>query len=178
MSFAAITPIVASAVAPVALEAVREVADLLDFRSLLSNNVEDESGHESSSKESMFEAINAQAEDGSLLKDGLAKLSESFSKNLSFLLSIGGVDPKQDLELKSDGTGGIQVAGDHPKRFEIEQLLNGSSELKQMFHQLLGQHHQSQTNNSASNPQLPNATDLLDYRAILSGGKLNVESQS
>jgi len=46
------------------------------------------------------------------------------------------VDGSQPIELKSNGRGGAVVAGDHPERTKIEQMLDARPDLAAKFHRL------------------------------------------
>ena len=81
----------------------------------------------------------AAAENAAQLADqerGFHLAAEKFRELLQRALSAAGVDLTVPLEIKSDGLGGIQAAGDHPDRRLIEQVLSGDTSLQQQFQSL------------------------------------------
>lgn len=67
------------------------------------------------------------------------KALADFKQSVSKLLSDAGIDTTHKIRLESDGQGGVHVAGDHPDRDKIEDLLRSNPELAQQFQQLAEQ---------------------------------------
>ena len=57
------------------------------------------------------------------LKQQADKALADFRQSVTKLLSDAGIDTSHKIRLESDGQGGVHVAGDHPDREKIEQLL-------------------------------------------------------
>ncbi|MEQ8788659.1 MAG: hypothetical protein RIC55_20280 [Pirellulaceae bacterium] len=65
---------------------------------------------------------------------------DEFRKQLQDRLAAGGVDLSQPITLQTDSFGGIEVAGDHPDRALIEQILADDAALTAAFQQLSSEH--------------------------------------
>jgi hypothetical protein len=73
----------------------------------------------------------------SVLERRMADLSERIRRKLA----ESGVTLNKPLELTSDGAGGISLAGDHPQRKAIEEILRNDFLLERDFDHLAGDYH-------------------------------------
>lgn len=87
-----------------------------------------------------------------------------FSRLLQQRLAAAGVGQSGQLDLVSDGLGGVQVSGDHPDRARIEQTLNGDVALLARFQQLAEQA-------KALNPT-DDSPDRRDFGLAIAGDKV------
>jgi hypothetical protein len=90
---------------------------------------------------------------------------DRFRDHLASQLTAAGVNLSGPIELQSDGLGGVQVAGDHPQRAQIEQAISGNFSLQQEFQALSGQY-------AGLHPQFD--PQHSDFGLLLAGDRLQV----
>lgn len=83
-------------------------------------------GKESDDSQSQLEALRS---------DHAARIAE-FADRIRRELESAGIDLNEPLEVTSDGLGGIALAGDHPQRAAIEELLSTDVLLQRDFQRL------------------------------------------
>lgn len=72
---------------------------------------------------------------GELTRDAETRLSE-FKRSMQELFASAGIDTSWEIQLTSDGHGGVQVNGDHPDHDKIQQLLQTNPDLIEKFNAL------------------------------------------
>ncbi len=74
---------------------------------------------------------------GLLGEEAMAEL-QAFRNLLLSRMSEAGIDTSLSFHLESDGAGGVQMAGDHPNKENIEQLFEENPDLRIAFNYLDG----------------------------------------
>jgi hypothetical protein len=126
MTGAELWPIAGAAAVGLARATASAVSDGLSFAAELARGADDSSA-----------AADLEGEDARVqARRALDQRIEAFAERVRRQLAAAGIELGQPLTLTSDGLGGIAVAGDHPQRALIEDVLSSDVLLQRDFQRL------------------------------------------
>jgi hypothetical protein len=82
---------------------------------------------------SVSDSVEAGSAAESISKEDLLDLLKQFQQRANLKFAASGVDTTRPVQIAAGPAGSIQVAGGHPDRAAIEQLLSSDNELRSMF---------------------------------------------